>query len=139
MACLGRGYGPLTLDALNYECLHERVVDLPFIMVNATVSFIFHFRLMVSRLRQYHNLGVLSTVTATLLHLLLVLSRALTDHDATRVACISEVYGISVLIDCDNSTATQTTIEASLLFKFSLNLKEAGLHGFSDSLVLCLY
>ena len=135
----GSGYGPLTLDALDYECLSVGVVDLAIIMVYDTVSFIGHIRLMIPCLRQYHNLGVLGSVTTPLVYLLLIISCGLTNDDASRVTRVCKVYGISVLVYCDNCTATQTTIKASLSFKLRLNLEEASTHGFPDSLVLCLH
>lgn len=68
------------------------VVDLPLVMVNNTISFILHVRLVVPGLGQDHNLQVLCPITSPFVHVFLRVRRpALTNHDATRVTSIGEV------------------------------------------------
>ena len=51
LVCLWSSYGPLTLNALDYESLRESIINLPLIMIYTTVSFIRHIWLMVASLR----------------------------------------------------------------------------------------
>ena len=90
---------------------------------------------MVSRLRQDHDLRVLSAVAASLMHLLLIVPRALANDNAPRVASVSEVHRVAVLVDSDDSAATKAGIKASLSLELRLDLKKAGHKSFPDSLV----
>ena len=103
-----------------------RVVDLALVLVHDSVGLVSEVRLMVPRLGQDHNLRVLSAVAASLMHLLLVVPRALANDNAPRVASVSEVHRVAVLVDSDDSAATQAGIKASLPLELRLDLKKAG-------------
>ena len=81
---------------------------------------------MVPRLSKDHNLCVLSAIAASLMHLLLIVPRALADDDGARVASVRKVYCASVLVNSDNCAATEAGIKASLAFELRLDLKKAG-------------
>ena len=91
---------------------------------------------MVPRLRQDHDLRVLSAVAASLMHLLLIVPRALANDNAARVASVGEVYSAAMLVDSDDSAAAKAGIKASLSLELRLDLKKAGHKSFPDSLVL---
>ena len=119
-----------------------RIIDLSLILVNDSVGFIAEIRLVIPRLSQYHNLHILGTISTTLMlhHILLVAAilRALTNDDATRVASVAEVYCVSMLVNGDKSTSTETTIESSLSLKLFLDTKKTANYGLPNFLVLCL-
>ena len=94
------------------------IVDLTLILIYYTVSLVREIRLMVSRLSQDHDLSVLGAVTPSLMHVFLVLSSALTDYDPSRISSVRKVYGITVLVDCDDRASTQVCIKACLALYF---------------------
>lgn len=79
------------------------VINLALIVVDDTVDFVRQVRLVISRLRHNHNLSVLGSVSATLMHV--VWLDTLTNDDSARVACISEIYCVLFLIYCNECTS----------------------------------
>ena len=112
-----------------------RVVDLAIVLIQNSIGLIYQVWLVITSLRQDHNLNVLGTVAASFMHVFLVMARGLPDDDATRVTCISKVYGVLVLVKSDYSTPTQTAVELCLGLEFGLNLEEARDEASSSALI----
>ena len=115
----------LPLDGLDHECLVVRVVDLAIVLIQNSIGLIRQVWLVITSLRQDHNLNVLGTVAASFMHVFLVMACRLADDDASRVARVGKVYGVPVLVKSDNSTPAQTAVELCLGLEFGLNLEEA--------------
>ena len=98
------------------------IVDLAFVLIDDAVGLVSKVRLMISRLCQDHDLSVLSPVPPTLMHILLVISSALTNYYTARVPRVCKVNGVTVLVNCDNRASTQIGIKAGLALYFRLHL-----------------
>ena len=103
-----------------------RVVNLALVLVHDSVGLVSEARLMVPRLSKNHNLRVLSAVSASFMHLLLIVSSAFAYDEGARVASVRKVYCATVLVHSDNCAATEASIKASLSFELRLDLKKAG-------------
>ena len=98
------------------------IVDLAFVLIDDAVGLVGKVRLMISRLSQDHDLSVLSPVPSALMHILLVISSALTNYYTARVSSVRKVYGVAMLINRDNRTPAQIRIKAGLALYFRLHL-----------------
>ena len=136
MTWLWRRYRSLPLDGLDHECLVVRVVDLAIVLIQNSIGLIRQVWLVITSLRQDHNLNVLGPVAASFMHVFLVMARGLPDDYATRVTRIGKVHGVLVLVNSDNSTAAQAAVELCLGLEFGLNLEEARDEASTSALIL---
>jgi len=110
---------------LDHKRLVVSIIDLAIVLVHDTFSLIRYVWLVIPRRSKYHDLDILGSVTAPLVHNLLIIFRALTNDDGSRVTGVCEVNCVPSLVDSDDCTPAEAGIKPSLPFNLRLSLKEA--------------